>query len=119
MDEDIAMLFGDNDFEDDDSEGFDEEEVWEADEEWLMAPVTPLNGYWPSGPNPPSIYEGLGKQNGRLDIQGDEMAPAQECFGDLVEDTAAASQVRCTLCSVLFGMDKRLADLERRPPRPQ
>ncbi|GKE34206.1 hypothetical protein Tco_1453528, partial [Tanacetum coccineum] len=28
MDEDIAMLFGDDDFEDDDSEGFDEEEVW-------------------------------------------------------------------------------------------
>ncbi|GKF08721.1 hypothetical protein Tco_0042945, partial [Tanacetum coccineum] len=27
MDEDIAMLFGDDDFEDDDSEGFDEEEV--------------------------------------------------------------------------------------------
>ncbi|GJT99421.1 hypothetical protein Tco_1109760 [Tanacetum coccineum] len=41
MDEDIAMLFGDDDFEDDDSEGFDEEEVWEVNEEWLMAPVTP------------------------------------------------------------------------------
>ncbi|GJR75459.1 hypothetical protein Tco_0087824 [Tanacetum coccineum] len=27
VDEDIAMLFGDDDFEDDDSEGFDEEEV--------------------------------------------------------------------------------------------
>ncbi|GKA91750.1 hypothetical protein Tco_0813675 [Tanacetum coccineum] len=27
MDEDIAMLFGDDDFEDDDSEGFDEEVV--------------------------------------------------------------------------------------------
>ncbi|GKA93860.1 hypothetical protein Tco_0815846 [Tanacetum coccineum] len=27
MDEDIAMMFGDDDFEDDDSEGFDEEEV--------------------------------------------------------------------------------------------
>nr|GEZ51548.1 hypothetical protein [Tanacetum cinerariifolium] len=30
MYEDIAMLFGDNDFEDDESEGFDEEEVWEV-----------------------------------------------------------------------------------------
>ncbi|GJW42157.1 hypothetical protein Tco_0070956 [Tanacetum coccineum] len=30
MDEDIAMLFGDDDFEDDASEGFDEEEVWEV-----------------------------------------------------------------------------------------
>ncbi|GKE51189.1 hypothetical protein Tco_1486345 [Tanacetum coccineum] len=41
MDEDIAMLFGDDDFEDDASEGIDEEEVWEVNEEWLMAPVTP------------------------------------------------------------------------------
>nr|GEX33669.1 hypothetical protein [Tanacetum cinerariifolium] len=40
--EDIAMLFGDDDFSDDNSNGFeDEEEVWEVNEEWLMAPVTP------------------------------------------------------------------------------
>ncbi|GJW16901.1 hypothetical protein Tco_0024337 [Tanacetum coccineum] len=41
MDEDIAMLFADDDFEDDASEGFDKEEVWEVNEEWLMASVTP------------------------------------------------------------------------------
>ncbi|GKD61084.1 hypothetical protein Tco_1298593 [Tanacetum coccineum] len=41
MDEDISMMFGDDDFGDDNSKGFDEEEVWEVDEEWLMAPVTP------------------------------------------------------------------------------
>ncbi|GKE08780.1 hypothetical protein Tco_1412331, partial [Tanacetum coccineum] len=35
MDEDIPMMFGDDDFEDDDSGGFDEDEVWEVDEEWL------------------------------------------------------------------------------------
>ncbi|GKC06989.1 hypothetical protein Tco_0998599, partial [Tanacetum coccineum] len=54
MDEDIAMLFGDDDFEDDASEGFDEEEVWEVNEEWLMAPVTP-----PPMPalQPSSVYE--------------------------------------------------------------
>ncbi|GJU74522.1 hypothetical protein Tco_1265927 [Tanacetum coccineum] len=40
--EDIAVLYGDGNFSDDDSEGFeDEEEVWEVNEEWLMAPVTP------------------------------------------------------------------------------
>ncbi|GJY45334.1 hypothetical protein Tco_0434397 [Tanacetum coccineum] len=33
MDKDVAMLFGDDDFEDDESEGFDEEEVWEVNEE--------------------------------------------------------------------------------------
>ncbi|GJR95748.1 hypothetical protein Tco_0267922 [Tanacetum coccineum] len=55
MDEDIAMLFGDDDFEDDASEGFDEEEVWEVNEEWLMAPVVtpPLMPAMP----PPSVYE--------------------------------------------------------------
>ncbi|GJY23011.1 hypothetical protein Tco_0396669 [Tanacetum coccineum] len=52
MDEDITMLFGDDDFEDDDSDGFNEEEVWEVNEEWLMAPTTP-----PSMPavQPPSV----------------------------------------------------------------
>ncbi|GKE02076.1 hypothetical protein Tco_1390059 [Tanacetum coccineum] len=42
MEEDIAMLFGNGDFSDDDSEGFEnEKDVWEVIEEWLMAPVTP------------------------------------------------------------------------------
>ncbi|GKA95927.1 hypothetical protein Tco_0818022 [Tanacetum coccineum] len=51
---DIAMLFGDDDFEDDDSEGFDDEEVWEVNEEWLIAPVTPPP--MPAVP-PSSVYE--------------------------------------------------------------
>ncbi|GJT27951.1 hypothetical protein Tco_0908226 [Tanacetum coccineum] len=56
MDEDIAMLFGDDDFEDDDSDRFDEEEVWEVNEEWLTAPVTP-----PSMPAvPPPIVDEVG-----------------------------------------------------------
>ncbi|GKE46662.1 hypothetical protein Tco_1477920 [Tanacetum coccineum] len=54
IDEDIAMLFGDDDFEDDASEGFDEEEVWEVNEEWLMAPVTPPPML---AVPPPSVYE--------------------------------------------------------------
>ncbi|GJT57588.1 hypothetical protein Tco_0992642 [Tanacetum coccineum] len=54
MDEAIAMLFSDDDFEDDDSEGFDEEEVWEVNEEWLMAPVTPPSM---SVVPPPSVYK--------------------------------------------------------------
>nr|GFA79337.1 hypothetical protein [Tanacetum cinerariifolium] len=32
VDEDISMLFGDDDFKDDDSKGFDEEDVWEVNE---------------------------------------------------------------------------------------
>ncbi|GKE68409.1 hypothetical protein Tco_1526481, partial [Tanacetum coccineum] len=53
--EDLIALFGeDDDFENDDSEGFDEEEVWEVNEEWLMAPVTlpPMLAV-----QPPSVYE--------------------------------------------------------------
>ncbi|GJT26302.1 hypothetical protein Tco_0906577 [Tanacetum coccineum] len=41
IEEDLAALFGDDDFEDDASDVFDMEEVWEVNEEWLMAPVTP------------------------------------------------------------------------------
>ncbi|GKA08012.1 hypothetical protein Tco_0687343 [Tanacetum coccineum] len=43
MEEDLAVLFGDDDDPgDDDSEGPEgDEEVWEMDEEWLIAPVTP------------------------------------------------------------------------------
>ncbi|GKD71615.1 hypothetical protein Tco_1325705, partial [Tanacetum coccineum] len=55
VEEDLAMLFGDDDFSDDDSEGFeDDEEVCKVNEEWLMAPVTP-----PSVPvmPPSSTYE--------------------------------------------------------------
>ncbi|GJZ98996.1 hypothetical protein Tco_0671547 [Tanacetum coccineum] len=54
MDEDVAMLFNDDDFEDDDSEGFDEDEVWDVKEEWQMAPTTPP--LMPAVP-PSSIYE--------------------------------------------------------------
>ncbi|GJX13248.1 hypothetical protein Tco_0205006 [Tanacetum coccineum] len=47
-------MFDDDDFEDDASDGFDEEEVWEVNEEWLMAPTTPpLMLAVP----PPSVYE--------------------------------------------------------------
>ncbi|GKF90451.1 hypothetical protein Tco_0274152, partial [Tanacetum coccineum] len=56
MDEDIAMLFGDDDFEDDDSEGFDEEEVWESFP--LPAPGLPI---------PPSVIEDLSTRLGNLE----------------------------------------------------
>nr|GEX36049.1 hypothetical protein [Tanacetum cinerariifolium] len=52
--EDIDMLFRDDDFSDDDSDGVEEEEVWEANEEWMMVPVTPPPVL---AVQPPSIYE--------------------------------------------------------------
>ncbi|GKA55946.1 hypothetical protein Tco_0755018 [Tanacetum coccineum] len=39
--QDLAALFDDDDFEDDAFDGFGEEEVWEVNEDWLMAPTTP------------------------------------------------------------------------------
>ncbi|GJS56606.1 hypothetical protein Tco_0629968 [Tanacetum coccineum] len=54
MDKDIAMLFGDDEFEDDAFEGFDEEEVWEVNEEWLMSLVTPPPML---AVQPPSVYK--------------------------------------------------------------
>nr|GEV25047.1 hypothetical protein [Tanacetum cinerariifolium] len=55
MKEDLAMLFDDDDFSDDDFKGFeDDEEVWEVNEELLTAPVTlPLMPNIPT----PSTYE--------------------------------------------------------------
>ncbi|GKC72549.1 hypothetical protein Tco_1118432 [Tanacetum coccineum] len=42
MEEDLAVLFGDDDFIDDSpNDDEDDEEVWEVNEKWLMAPVTP------------------------------------------------------------------------------
>nr|GEZ13142.1 hypothetical protein [Tanacetum cinerariifolium] len=41
MEEDLAVLFGENDDFENDSEGVDEEEAWEVNEEWMMAPIKP------------------------------------------------------------------------------
>ncbi|GJV49891.1 hypothetical protein Tco_1440103 [Tanacetum coccineum] len=54
MEEDLAVLFGDDDFKDDASDGFSEEEVWEVNEDWLMAPSTPPQVL---AVPPPSVYE--------------------------------------------------------------
>ncbi|GJY63681.1 putative reverse transcriptase domain-containing protein [Tanacetum coccineum] len=54
MEEDLATLFGDDDFKDDASDGFDEEEVWEVNEDWLMASVTPPPML---AVQPPIVYE--------------------------------------------------------------
>ncbi|GKE40178.1 hypothetical protein Tco_1463583, partial [Tanacetum coccineum] len=79
MDEDIAMLFGDDDFEDDDSEGFDEEEVWEVNKEWLMAPATPPPMLTVP---PPSVYE-----------VGGPSTAAAEGYSLLVSDAEVAAGV--------------------------
>nr|GEY88245.1 hypothetical protein [Tanacetum cinerariifolium] len=90
MDEDIAMLFGDDDFEDDDFKGFDEEDVWDVNKEWQMAPVTPsiykvggpstiaAEGLYfpylaPGLPVPPSVIEDLSTRLGNLDYRHEKL----------------------------------------------
>ncbi|GJU98943.1 hypothetical protein Tco_1328214 [Tanacetum coccineum] len=180
MKEDTAMLFGNGDFSDDDSEGLeDEEEVWEVNEEWLMAPVTPPpvpampppSTYEVGGPStaaaegqsfilpapgfhvPSSVIEDLCTRMGNLEyghgqlvkkvIQVSDAEVADGItIGDIgprvfvVEGQAAVqqrdSQIQqlqtmvsemssreSTLMQCILGMDRRLADLERRPPGPQ
>ncbi|GJY86729.1 hypothetical protein Tco_0500755 [Tanacetum coccineum] len=179
MDEDIAMLFGHDDFGDDDSEGFDEEEVWEVDEEWLMAPVTPPlmpvmptpSIYEVGGPStaaaegqsfpfpaprlpvPPSMIEELSTRLGNLEYGHGQLVKKAiqvsdaEVANDItireigprvsaIEGQAAVQQrdwqiqqlqttisemssCESTLMQCNLGMDRCLADLERRPPGPQ
>ncbi|GJW15887.1 hypothetical protein Tco_0020020 [Tanacetum coccineum] len=200
MDEEIAMLFGDDDFEDDDSEGFDEEEVWDKNEEWLMAPVTPPpmpavpppSIYEVGGPStaaaegqsfplrapglpvPPSVIEDLNTRLGNLEyghgqlvkkviqvsdaevaaditireiclrvfaIEGQvqvmesQMVHAADRFEQISIQAAMQhrdtqiqqlqtivsemSSRESTLMQCILGMDRRIADLERRPPGPQ
>ncbi|GJZ90455.1 hypothetical protein Tco_0662382 [Tanacetum coccineum] len=185
MEEDIAKLFGDGDFGVDDSKGFeDEEEVWEVNEEWLMAPVTPPlmpvvptpSTYEVGGPStaaaegqsftlpapglhmPLSVIEDLCTRMGNLEyghgqlvkkviqvsdaevadgITIGEVGPRVSAVEGQVQALQAAmqqrdsqiqqlqtmvSEISCrksTLMQCILRMDKRLVDLERRPPKPQ
>ncbi|GKA86719.1 hypothetical protein Tco_0808430 [Tanacetum coccineum] len=162
MDEDIAMLFGDDDFEDDDSKGFDEEEVWEVNEKWIMAPVTPPP--MPAVP-PPSIYKVGGPSTvaaeghyfllpapglpvpplvsdaeveagicireigpsfaieGQMQVMASQMVYTADIFEQigtqiqqLQTTVSEMSSWESTLMQCILGMDRRLANLERRPP---
>ncbi|GJY11859.1 hypothetical protein Tco_0381168 [Tanacetum coccineum] len=173
MEEDITMLFGDGEFSDDDSEGFeDEEEVWEVIEEWLMAPVTPPpmlvvplpSTYKVGGPSivaaegqsftppapgfpvPPSVIEDLITRMGSLEyghrqlvkkvqvmasqmVQAkDRLKQVQALQADVQQRDSQIQQLQTmvsemssresTLMQCILGMDRRLADLEMRPPGP-
>ncbi|GJZ87695.1 hypothetical protein Tco_0659305 [Tanacetum coccineum] len=169
MEEDIAMLFGDGNFSNDDSEGFeDEEEVWEVNEEWLMAPVTlplmlavpPPSTYEVGGPSTaaaegqsftfpapgfpvlPSVIEDLSTHMCNLDYgHGQLVKKVIQVSDDEVVDGITIREIgpkvsavegqqlhtmvselssrESTLMQCILRMDRRLADLERRPSGPQ
>ncbi|GKA44806.1 hypothetical protein Tco_0737602, partial [Tanacetum coccineum] len=177
MEGDIAMLFGDGDFSDDDSEGFEDgEEVWEVYEEWLMAPVntTPVPVVPPTehlgGRRHPSCYcrdslspsqhldfmcldgvsdvevaDGITIREigprvfaieGKVQVMTSQMVQAEDGL-EQVQALQAVVQQRNSqiqqlqtmvsemssrerkLMQCILGMDRRLADLQRRPSGPQ
>ncbi|GKE94255.1 hypothetical protein Tco_1579110 [Tanacetum coccineum] len=175
MEEDLAMLFGlEDDSSDDDFEGPEgDEEVWEVNEEWLMALVTlplmpvmpPLSTYEVGGSftYPPSTwsscasvgdrgfmyphgYSGVwswaASEEGDHAMEQGQQAATQrdETIAGLsqhVQTLQAAVQDRDmqiqqlqtlvaemssregTLMQCILGLDRCLADVERRPPGPQ
>nr|GEU47665.1 hypothetical protein [Tanacetum cinerariifolium] len=80
MEEDLAELFCEDDDFENDSKGVDEEEVWEVNEEWLMAPITPP--LVPAG-QPPSVYEVEGPSTTRVNQVSDAKVAASVTIGEL------------------------------------
>ncbi|GKD22920.1 hypothetical protein Tco_1224623 [Tanacetum coccineum] len=83
MEEDLAALFGDDDFEDDASDGFGEEEVWEVNEDWLMAPTTPPPIL---AVPPPSVYEVREYGQGQLVQRDNQVSDAEVAAGVTIEE---------------------------------
>nr|GEY25434.1 hypothetical protein [Tanacetum cinerariifolium] len=158
MEEDLAMVFGDNDFSEDGlDDGGDDEDVWEMEKEWLMAPVTPPP--MPVMPSP-STYEvggnleyshGLLVKNvmtvsdaevadgiaigeirlrvyaieGQVQVMACQMVHAVDVqhrdvqIQQLQTLLAEMSSREGTFMKYIHGLDKCLADVERRSPGPQ
>ncbi|GKC62289.1 hypothetical protein Tco_1094887 [Tanacetum coccineum] len=120
MDEDIAMLFGNDEFEDDASEGFDEDEspsVYEVGGPSTVVAEGPSFPFPAPGlPVPSSVIEyRLGWF--MLQTGGREQVGAQ--IQQLQTTVTEMSSRESTLMQCILGMDRRLVDLERRPPGPQ
>nr|GEX54571.1 hypothetical protein [Tanacetum cinerariifolium] len=145
--EDIAMLFGDDDFSDDDSEGFEDEKevggpsIAAAEEPSFTLPA-------PGFPVPHSVIEDLSTCMGNLEYEHGELvkkviqvSDAEVADGITIREigpkvfaiegqgqqtatqmdetmVSEMSSHESTLMQCIFGMDRRLSDLERRPPRP-
>ncbi|GKD44254.1 hypothetical protein Tco_1268899, partial [Tanacetum coccineum] len=131
MEEDIAMLFGDSDFSDDDSEGFeDEKEVWEVGGPSTAAAegqsfTLPAPGF----PVPPSMIEALSTRMGNLEyghgqlvkkvlVMASQMVQAEDKLVQVGTQVEQGQQAATQRDEVITGLSQRLADLERRPPGP-
>ncbi|GKB20074.1 hypothetical protein Tco_0853997 [Tanacetum coccineum] len=128
MEENIAMLFGDDDFCDDDSDGFeDEEEVWEVNEEWLMAPHTTsdegqsftllAHGFLV----PPSVIEDLCTRVGNLEyghkqlvkkVMASQMVQAVGILEQVGTQVEQGQQTVTQRDEVIFGLSQQVQALQ-------
>ncbi|GKB91065.1 hypothetical protein Tco_0963337 [Tanacetum coccineum] len=116
MEEDLAALFGDDDFEDDASDGFGEEEVWEVNEDWLMAPTKPPPML---AVPPPSVYE-VGGPSTTVAKGPSFPHPASGLPVTFIRDRGFKYPSReRTLMRCILGLERRIVALERRPSGPQ
>ncbi|GKD80994.1 hypothetical protein Tco_1347833 [Tanacetum coccineum] len=147
MDEDIAMLFGDDEFEDDDSGGFNEEECSTG------LPVPPLviedmstrlgnleyghgqlvkkviqvsDAEVAAGVTIGEIGPRVFAIEGQVQVMASQMVHVADRFEQIgtqiqqLQTTVSEMSSReSTLMQCILGMDRRLADLERRAPGPQ
>nr|GFB65557.1 hypothetical protein [Tanacetum cinerariifolium] len=107
MDEDIAMLFGDDDFEDDDSEGFMMRRsrrisTVEGQVRVMASQMVYAANRW--------------EQVGAQVEQGQRTATQRDEVQTMVLEMSSRES---TLMQCILWMDRQLADLEREPPRPQ
>nr|GEV99487.1 hypothetical protein [Tanacetum cinerariifolium] len=135
MEEDLSVLFGEDDDFENDSKGVDEEEAWEVNEKWLMAPVTP-----PPLPavQPPSVYKVGVPSTTRVNQVSDAEVAAGVTIGELgpriyaiegqvqrdmqfqkLQTTVTEMGSReSTLMRCILRLERQIAALEKRPPGP-
>ncbi|GJS07345.1 hypothetical protein Tco_0364141 [Tanacetum coccineum] len=139
MEEELAALFGD-----DASDRFDEEEVWEVNEEWLMAPTTPPpmlavpppSVYEVGGPStaaaegpsfplpahglpiPSTVIEDLSTLLGNLEYGHGQLV---QRVNQMSDTEVAAGVIIRELGLRVYAVEgqRRIVALERRPPGPQ
>ncbi|GJT29867.1 hypothetical protein Tco_0910142 [Tanacetum coccineum] len=128
MEEDLAALFGDDDFKDDASDGFDEEEYGRG----LSTAATkgPSFPHSVSGLTvPPSVIEDLKVAAGVTIREIGQRVFAIEGQADVQQRDTQIQQLQTTVTEMgsrestlmrcILGLEKRIAALERRPLGPQ
>ncbi|GKE58921.1 hypothetical protein Tco_1498106 [Tanacetum coccineum] len=124
IEEDLAALFDDDDFEDDASDGFGKEEVWEVSDVEVAAGVT-------IGELGPRVYEVDGQVQmvvSQVAQAADRWEQVQALQTDVQQGDTQIQQLQTTVTEMsnrestlmrcILGLERWIAALERRPPGP-